>query len=114
MISEFSDERYPVVTFHDSDGQESPGGQCRCCGAGPNPDNDFYIHKAGLCDSDGIFYSMLCRSCLDDILAKYGKRKRSLRDQKAQLVTELLGDDLDGMEAMMEDLPDFDQLMDED
>jgi hypothetical protein len=51
-------DRYPVVTYtNDRTGQTLPGGQCRCCGAGPNPDDDFHIRRAGLCDTDGVFYS---------------------------------------------------------
>ena len=47
------------------------------------------------------------------MLAKRVRREPTARDEKARLVVELLEDDLDGMEAMMEDLADFDQLIDE-
>ena len=106
-------DRYPVVTYTDNrTGRKRPGGQCRCCGAGPSPDSELLIRKAGLCDADGVFYAMLCDYCLDEILAKQAKRQPTARDEKARLVVELLEDDLDGMEAMMEDLPDLDQLLD--
>jgi hypothetical protein len=51
--------------------------------------------------------------CLDEVLAQQAKRRPTVRDEKTRLVGELLGDDLDGMESMMEDLPDLDELIDE-
>ena len=56
---------------------------------------------------------MLCDYCLDDMLAYQARRQPNVRDEKARLVAELLGDDLDGMESMMEDLADLDELIDE-
>ena len=114
MVSQPLDDRYPIVTYTDDrTGRQLPGGQCRCCGAGPNPEDGLLVRKAGLCDVDGVFYAMLCSCCLDDMLAKQARRQPTARDEKARLVVELLEDDLDGMEAMMEDLADFDQLIDE-
>ena len=108
-------DRYPVVTYTDDQtGRKLPGGQCRCCGTGPSLDGELLIHKAGLCDTDGVFYSMLCDYCLEDMLAYQVRRQPTVRDEKARLVAEMLGDDLDGMESMMEDLADFDDLLEED
>ena len=96
-----------VVTF-EKDGHEFPGGMCGCCGAGPdgNPDwrsDPWYIYQAGICDGDGVYYSMLCEGCVEDIRAENAKRPDSERDEVARLVTELLGDDLDGAQSFMED-----------
>jgi hypothetical protein len=100
--------RAEVVTY-ESKGQVLPGGMCGCCGGGPNSEPDWrdepwYIYRAGLCDGDGVYYSMLCEGCLDDIRAENAKRPQTERDRMAQLVTELLGDDLDGADGLMEDL----------
>ena len=97
-----------VVTY-ESDAEERPGGMCGCCGSGPNvaPDwraDPWYIYHAGICDSDGVYYSMLCEGCLEDIREENARRPATERDEIAQEVTELLGDDLDGAQAMMEDL----------
>ena len=90
--------RSTVVTF-DDDGQEKPGGMCNCCGSGPDVapswrGDPWYIYQAGLCDSDGVFYSMLCEGCLEDIRDENGQRPQTIRDQQAAIVAELLGDDL--------------------
>ena len=100
-------DRYPVVTYTDDQtGQELPGGQCRCCGAGP--DGELLIRKAGLCDGDGVFYAMLCEYCLEEILAENMKRQRTFRDDLADVAVDLLGDDLDGLQAEMDDEADVD------
>jgi len=96
-----------VVTF-EKDGQEFPGGMCACCGSGPdaNPDwrpDPWYVYQAGICDADGVYYSMLCEGCVEDIRAENAKRPVTDRDEVAKLVTELLGDDLDGAQSFMED-----------
>jgi hypothetical protein len=49
--------------FDNPRGLIQPGGQCSCCGAGPRIDSlgDWWlVFKAGLCDGDGVYYSMLC------------------------------------------------------
>ncbi|QDT38391.1 hypothetical protein [Stratiformator vulcanicus] len=97
-----------VVTFLD-EGVERPGGMCHCCGSGPNENpgwraDPWYVYQAGLCDGDGVYYSMLCEGCLEDIRAKNANRERTLRDEFAKQVTELLGDDVDGAQTMMDDL----------
>lgn len=96
-----------VVTFDDG-GIEKPGGVCGCCGGGPNvaPDwraDPWYVYQAGLCDVDGVYYSMLCEGCLEELRAENSARPKTLRDQMAREVTELLGDDLDGAQTMMDD-----------
>ena len=96
-----------IVTFDDH-GVEKPGGMCNCCGGGPNVDPDWrdepwYIYRAGICDADGIYMSMLCEGCLEDIREENAKRPRTQRDEIAREVTELLGDDLDGAQSMMDD-----------
>jgi hypothetical protein len=90
----------------------SPGGMCSCCGAGPRvcDEHDWWlVFQAGLCDSDGVFYSMLCggpsgEGCLQEIRYENAKRQRSFKDDAADVVRLLNGDDVDGMEADMDDL----------
>ncbi len=101
-----------VVTYED--GKEIlPGGMCGCCGSGPDPEVDWraepwYVYKAGFCDGDGIYYSMLCEGCLEDVRLENEKRARKglliERDEQAREITELLGDDLDGAQSTMDDL----------
>ncbi|MCH7727470.1 MAG: hypothetical protein IH991_13455 [Planctomycetes bacterium] len=97
-----------IVTYEDGD-TIRPGGMCGCCGGGPiaKPDwrhESWYVFRAGICDSDGVYYSMLCEGCLEDIRHDNSKRSETERDQMAQEITELLGDDLDGAQIMMDDL----------
>jgi len=100
--------RAKIVTY-DNGGEECPGGMCRCCGSGPNtaPDwrgDPWYVYQAGFCDSDGVYYSMLCEGCLEDIREENAHRPQTERDEIARQITELLGDDLDGAQTMMDDL----------
>ena len=100
--------RTTIVTYDDG-GVIRPGGQCGCCGGGPNAEPDWraepwYIYRAGLCDADGVYYGMLCEGCLFDIRSENAKRRPSQRDEAAEVITDLLGDDTDGAEAMMEDM----------
>lgn len=46
---------------------------------------------------------MLCEGCLEDIRAENHKRPKTLRDEIAEEVTDLLGDDTDGAQTMMDD-----------
>lgn len=97
-----------IVTY-DRDGTERAGGMCGCCGSGPNvaPDwraDPWYIYQAGICDLDGVYYSMLCEGCLEEIREEHARRPHTERDQIARGVTELLGDDLDGAQVFMDDL----------
>ena len=103
-----------VIVYEDGD-VIRPGGMCRCCGAGPDAGPDyrgepFYIYTAGLCDGDGVYYSMLCESCLEDMRFENEKRARKRllteRDETARDVTELMGDDIDGAQSFMDDLQD--------
>ena len=92
------------------------GGMCSCCGAGPRIDGiaDWWlVFKAGLADGDGVYYSMLCDNptrdgCLTEIRRENERRKKTARDEAAEIVTELMDGDLDGAEAMMEDLEALD------
>jgi hypothetical protein len=89
----------------------SPGGMCSCCGAGPRVTdaNDWWlVFKAGLCDGDGVFYSMLCggcdgSGCLEEIRHENAKRTPTFRDEMAEMISLINGDDVDGMEADMDD-----------
>ena len=74
-----------IVTYEDN-GVIRPGGACNCCGGGPNVEPDWrsdpwYIFKAGLCDSDGVFYGMLCEGCLEDIREENARRPQTQRDE---------------------------------
>src|SRR3954452_9730157 len=88
-----------------------PGGQCSCCGAGTRVTSVYdwwLVLKAGLCDSDGVFYSMLCggpsvEGWLEEIRHQNAKRKRTFRDDAADIIVMMNGDDVDGMEAEFED-----------
>ena len=97
------------IVAYDSGGKELPGGMCGCCGGGPNPTPDWrhepwYIYRAGVCDSDGIYFSMLCEGWLEEIRDENARRPNTERDDIARELTELLGDDLDGAQTMMDDL----------
>lgn len=99
-----------IVTYEDGD-RVLPGGMCRCCGSGPNRTPDWrgepwYIYHAGLCDADGVYYSMLCEGCLEELREFNAQRPTTQRDEIARDVTELLGDDLDGAQSFMDDLGD--------
>ena len=81
---------------------------CGCCGCGPNAEPDWrgdpwYIYRAGLCDSDGVYFSMLCEGCLEEMRAENARRPQREHDEIAREVTDLLGDDLDGAQTMMDD-----------
>ncbi len=97
--------------FNNPKNQTEPGGMCSCCGAGPrvNSVHDWWlVFKAGLCDSDGVFYSMLCGGgsgdgCLEEIRHQNAKRKRTFRDEAAEIIRFMNGDDVDGMESDFDD-----------
>ena len=97
-----------IITYDDR-GVKRPGGQCGCCGTGPNPEPDWrvepwYIYRAGICDTDGVYYSMLCEDCLETIRAEKAKRIDTERDEIACEITELMGADVDGAQTFMDDL----------
>ena len=101
-----------VIVFDDG-GVERPGGMYRCCGCGPNAAPDFqaepwYIYRANLCDSDGVFYSMACEECLEDLRYQHSQRPKTGRDEMGDIVSDLMGDDIDGAQTMMDDLDGFD------
>jgi hypothetical protein len=104
-----------VITFESQFGNPrnltEPGGMCSCCGAGPRvtDEHDWWlVLRAGLCDSDGVFYSMLCGGtsgdgCLEEIRHQNAKRKPTFRDEAASIIALLNGDDVDGMQSEFED-----------
>jgi len=100
--------RAKVVTYEDGN-VIRPGGMCGCCGGGPDAEPDWqadprYIYRAGICDSDGVYYSMLCEDCLEEVRASNARRVRTQRDEVADDITDLLGDDIDGAQTFMDDL----------
>lgn len=83
-----------IVTYEIS-GKELPGGMCGCCGGGPDAKPDWrsepwYVYRAGICDADGVYYSMLCEGCLEEIREENARRPQTERDEIAREVTELL------------------------
>jgi hypothetical protein len=55
-----------------------------------------------------VFYSMLCggpagEGCLQEVRAENARRKRTFRDEAADIIAVLNGDDADGMQADFED-----------
>jgi hypothetical protein len=97
-----------VVTYEDGN-KVLPGGMCGCCGSGPDVEpswrgDPWYVYKAGFCDSDGVYFSMLCEGCLEELRAENAGRPQTERDEIARELTELLGSDIDGAQAMMDDL----------
>lgn len=98
------------VVVYERESKEWPGGMCGCCGGGPIPSpnwraDPWYVYRAGICDADSVYYSMLCEGCLEDIREANARRPQSLRDEVAREMTELLGDDIDGAQSMMDDWP---------
>jgi hypothetical protein len=47
---------------------------------------------------------MLCEGCLEELRAENAKREPTERDEQAQCVSELMGDDVDGAQTFMDDL----------
>ncbi len=97
-----------VVTYEDRK-EILPGGMCGRCGSGPDADPDWqaeprYIYRAGICDPDGVYYSQLCEDCLEETRFESTKRPQTERDETAEDITELLGDDIDGAQTFMDDL----------
>ena len=96
-----------IITYEER-GVLKAGGMCNCCGAGPNSEPDWrsepwYVYKAGICDADGVYYAMLCEGCLEDIRDENEARPKTFRDEIAQEITHLLGDDYDGAQTTMDD-----------
>ena len=96
-----------VVTFMDGD-VKKPGGMCNCCGSGPKTEPDWrgdpwYVYQAGICDSDGVFYGMLCEGCLEEIRHANEQRVVTERDEQAEIIRHLFEDDIDGMQTFMDD-----------
>ncbi len=109
MRDELESQLQARIVTYESSGKELPGGMCACCGGGPNATPDWrvqpwYIFRAGICDSDGVYYSMLCEGCLEDIRSANEGRADTQRDETARQITDLMGDDLDGAQGFMDDL----------
>ena len=109
MRDELESQLEARIVTYESSGKELPGGMCACCGGGPNATPDWrvqpwYIFRAGICDSDGVYYSMLCEGCLEDIRFANEGRADTQRDETARQITDLMGDDLDGAQGFMDDL----------
>jgi len=91
---------------------EQTTGMCACCGlsagsSGKKTDYGvtWYVFKAGWCDSDGVYYPRLCGGIEDGICIGGCIQEVVPREPKGEdIITELLGDDLDGAQAMAEDL----------
>jgi hypothetical protein len=104
--------------FDNPERRFAPGGMCSCCGASGRVDGEddwWLVFRAGLVDSDGEYYAMLCggpdgSGCLAEVRAENARRTPTFRDEAAALVTDLLGDDLDGAQALMEDFGDLGML----
>lgn len=86
-----------------------PGGMCGCCGSAPNvtPEwrgDPWYVYRVGICDSDGMYHSMLCEGSLEEIRASNARRLRTERDEIADQIPDLMGDDIDGAQAFIDDI----------
>jgi len=97
-----------IITYDHGNNDHRPGGMCSCCGSGPDAqpewrEEPWYVYRGGLCDSDGVYYSMLCEGCLEEFTFELEQRPGTLRDEMSKVVNELLGDDIDGAQAMMDD-----------
>ena len=94
-----------IVTWN-HENRDRPGGSCSCCGGGHDLEMDppWYVYHAGIADRDGVFYSMLCQGCLEDIRWENMKRAKTAVDHKAALVKDLMPGDPDGQASMMEDM----------
>ena len=108
-----SEERHgaKVITYQ-SQGEERAGGMCNCCGCGPDIAPDFrgepwYIYRANICDADGVYYGMACEDCLEELRLERDKRQETTRDLLAREIGHLLDEDVDGAQAMMDDLEGF-------
>lgn len=109
-----------VITTSDGKIHTFPlvGASCSCCAARPhNPGEEdinrhvsgdaWFVARARLTDSDGVFYSYLCSSpegegCLRDILDEQD-RVEPEQKEKLAVLSELLGDDDDGLWSEMTD-----------
>lgn len=95
-----------VVTMDNGE----PGGWCRCCGGDPKleptwRDEPWFVYRSSIVDEDGVFYSMLCEGCLEEMRAVYAERIRRHvgGHEVAKVAHDLLGDDLDGVQVTVED-----------
>ncbi len=96
------------------------GASCSRCGGRPhNPgerdingykrDDAWFVAKAPMCDTDGVFYSFLCTSedgsegCLGDTLDEQDDVPKH-RKELLGVLEGCMGDDIDGMAAYMQDL----------
>ena len=78
---------------------EHVGGSCSCCGAQDTTDKggDWYVYRAGFCDTDGVFYPRLCGSvdglgCISDVKPAPADHPRQVQ---ADLLIEMMPDEID-------------------
>ena len=109
MKDELETRLSAIIVLYEDGGVMRPGGQCGCCGSGPDPEPDWrpepwYIYRAGICDGDGIYFSMLCEGCIKEVQFENAKRVQTERDDTAKEISELMGADIDGAQTFMDDL----------
>lgn len=79
------------------------GHDCSCCGTVDNGD-DYFVFRAGWCDSDGVYYGKLCsdlegNGCLHSVDCP-----NSLKNDAARMLNEMMPGELcDGVPGMLED-----------
>ncbi len=85
-------------------------GSCSCCGTSPG--KNFSVVRAGLVDSDGVYYALLCAEvdegqawggCLEDVLREQARKGKNPRQEKANILRSLLGENelADGIASEM-------------
>lgn len=87
-----------------------PGGWCNCCSSEvvekPSYQNfPWLIYRYGKCDADGVYYATLCQGCLEEQRKAFAAREKTPRDEQAEVITHLMGSDLDGAKTTMDDFP---------
>lgn len=80
------------------------GHDCSCCGSTDNGE-DFFVFRAGWCDSDGVYYPRLCGDgngygCIYEVVPA-----ESHKNEAAQMLLDLMpGEADDGVVTMLEDM----------
>lgn len=80
------------------------GHDCSCCGSRDNGE-DWFVFKAGWCDSDGVYYAKLCgdfegRGCIYEV--DYPK---SFKNEAAKVLQDMMpGEFADGVPSMLDEL----------
>ena len=108
-----------LVTVFDRQWARSPA-SCSCCSASPTRDDaplteyPWYCYRAGLTDRDGVHYGYLCgdvdglAGCLESVLLEQHKdkvagRKPTGAQVATKILSDLMPDDPDGVQAEIED-----------